>query len=624
MTVDYDPIDHLNVLFSHPSAAVSSIERVSTTLQSHRDDLTTSITSLEASQAWRPDSSLERMQTAQAELASLFQRIEGVRTRAQQTERDITTMTAEIKRLDGTKRNLTLSMTALKRLQMLTTAYEQLRGLARTRQYRECAGLLLAVLQLMKHFNSYRSIEQIAVLSRNVADLQRELLEQVCEDFEMAFAKAEISARRGTLVEACLVADALGDNAKSRIITWYVNTELREYRQVFRGNDEAGNLDNIGRRYAWFKRMLKTHEDEHAVIFPPHWRVNEMLAMAFCDGTREDFKGILEKSMRRADGQKIDVNLLLNCLQETMDFESGLEKRFTSELPRASIDTLSSSDDRTQNFNGSISVAFEPYLSLWVESQDKALAAMIPQYKNGPLVAEDEEFSANGVIPSAIELFQVYKITLSQCAKLSTGERLFDLAKILAKYLEEYAQQVLLGILQKGGAQGPALQDTVLVLNTADFWHTNTNQLEDSIKKRIDTELAAKVDLSSQADAFLGVASAAVQALVQKVESDCEGAWREMKNTNWREMESVGDHSSYVGELLKHINSQAEEILALIVKPQYARAFCDKLVERLAAAYINNIVQCRPISEGGAEQVRIFPCGALLHEAPLTLADAFG
>lgn len=603
--VDYDPIDHLNLLFSHPSAAVSSIDRVSTTLQTHKNDLTASITTLEAAQAWGPDSSLERMQTAQAELAELFQRIEGVRTRALQTERDITTMTAEIKRLDGTKRNLTLSMTALKRLQMLTTAYEQLRGLARTRQYRECAGLLLAVLQLMKHFNSYRSIEQIAVLSRNVADLQRELLEQVCEDFEIAFAKGEISGRRPVLVEACLVADALGDNAKSRLTTWYVNTELREYRQVFRGNDEAGNLDNIGRRYAWFKRMLKTHEDEHAVIFPAHWRVNEMLAMSFCDGTREDFKGILEKSMRRADGHKIDVNLLLNCLQETMDFEQGLEKRFSNELPRASIDTLSSSDDRTQNFNGSISVAFEPYLSLWVESQDKALAAMIPRYKNGPLVAEDEEFSVNAVIPSAIELFHFYKITLSQCAKLSTGERLFDLAKTLAKYLEEYAQQVLLGFLQKGGPQGPPLTDIVLVLNTADFWHTNTVQLEDNIKKRIDLQLAPKIDLSSQADTFLGVASASVQALVQKVEAGCEGAWREMKNTNWREMESVGDHSSYVGELLKHVNAQAEEVLSLIAKQQYARAFCDKLIERLAGAYINNIVQCRPISEGGAEQVCI-------------------
>lgn len=541
------------------------------------------------------------MQSAQAELASLFQRIESVRSRALQTERDITTMTADIKRLDGTKRNLTHSMTALKRLQMLTTAYEQLRGLARTRQYRECAGLLQAVLQLMRHFNSYRSIEQIAVLSRNVNDLQRELLEQVCEDFEIAFAKGEVGARRGVLVEACLVMDALGEHAKSRILTWYVNTELREYRQVFRGNDEAGSLDNIGRRYAWFKRTLKTHEEEHAAIFPPHWRAGEALAAAFCDGTRDDFKGILEKSMRRTDGNKIDVNLLLSCLQETMNFEQSLERRFASE-PRASIDTLSSADDRQQSFNGLISVAFEPYLSLWVESQDKTLAGMIPRYRSQPLLPPDEEFSSQAVIPSAIELFHFYKLTLSQCAKLSTGERLLDLTKTLAKYLDEYAQQVLLTFLQRTN-HGPTVQDIILVLNTADFWHTNTNQLEENIKKRIDPDLASKVDLSSQSDAFMGVASASVLAMVNKVEVDCEGAWREMKNTNWRGMEAVGGQSSYVGELLRSVNAGAAEVLPLIAKPQYARAFCDNLIEHMATAYINNIVQCRPVSEVGAEQV---------------------
>jgi hypothetical protein len=563
---------------------------------------------METAQAYSgPDSSLERMQSAQAELASLFKRIESVRGRALQTERDITTMTADIKRLDGTKRNLTLSMTALKRLQMLTTAYEQLRGLARTRQYRECAGLLLAVIQLMRHFNSYRSIEQIAVLSRNVSELQRELLEQVCEDFEIAFAKGEVAARKNTLVEACLVMDALGDSAKSRLVTWYVNTMLREYRQVFRGNDEAGSLDNIGRRYAWFKRTLKTHEDEHAAIFPPHWRVNELLAMAFCDGTRDDFRGILERSMRRADGGKVDVNLLLSCLQETMDFEQSLEKRFASQ-PRASIDTvssMSSADDRTQSFNGSISVAFEPYLSLWVESQDKALAVMIPKYKTQPLIPEDEEFSPQAVITSAIELFHFYKLTLSQCSKLSTGERLLDLAKILAKYLDEYAQQVLLAILQRGGQQGAPIQEIILVLNTADFWHTNTNQLEENIKKRIDPEMASRVDLSSQSDAFMGVASAAVLAMVHKVELACEGAFREMRNVNWSKMESVSDQSSYVSELIRNVNEQAKEILPLVVKPQYARAFCDNVVEHMASAYIGNVVQCRPVSEVGAEQVSL-------------------
>ncbi|KAI0170087.1 Vps53-like protein [Pestalotiopsis sp. NC0098] len=598
---DYDPVSHLNQIFSHPST-VHSVSRVSGTLRSHQDELSQQVSALEQAQAYGPDSSLERMQSAQAELAGLFKKIETVRSRAIQTEQNITSMTADIKRLDGTKRNLTLSMTALKRLQMLTTAYEQLRGLAKTRQYRECASLLAAVLQLMRHFNSYRSIEQIATLSRGVSDLQRELLEQVCEDFEMAFAKDEIGARRPTLAEACGVMDALGDNARSRLVTWYVNTELREYRQVFRGNDEAGSLDNIGRRYAWFKRMMKGYEEEHAAIFPPHWMVGEMLAMAFCDGTRDDFKGILERSMRRVDGAKIDVNLLLSCLQETMDFEQSLERKF-ADKPRASIDTLSSADERMQNFNGSISVAFEPYLSLWVESQDKALAVMIPRYKTQPLIPPDEEFSPQAVIGSAIELFHFYKVTLSQCAKLSTGERLLDLTKTFSRYLDEYAQQVLLAILQRNGPMAASLEDIVLVINTADFWHTNTGQLEDSIKKRIDPELGAKVDLSSQADAFLGVASAAVMTLVNRVESDCEGAWREMKNTNWSKMESVGDQSSYVGELLQHVNAKAEEILHVLVKQQYARAFADNLVEHLAGTYIANIVQCRPVSEVGAEQM---------------------
>jgi vacuolar protein sorting-associated protein 53 len=605
-TAYYDPVAHLNLIFSHPST-VASVGRVSTNLRRRQDAVSSEISDLEQAQAYGPDTSLERMQSAQAELAGLFRKIETVRSRAIQTEQNITSMTADIKRLDGTKRNLTLSMTALKRLQMLTTAYEQLRGLARTRQYRECAGLLAAVLQLMRHFNSYRSIEQIATLSRGVSELQRELLEQVCEDFEMAFAKGEIGSRNAVLVEACGVMDALGDSARSRLVTWYVNTELREYRQVFRGNDEAGNLDNIGRRYAWFKRTMKGYEDEHAQIFPPHWKVGELLAMAFCDGTRDDFKGILERSMRRIDGPKIDVNLLLSCLQETMDFEQGLERKFL-DRPRASIDTISSADERVQNFNGSISVAFEPYLSLWVESQDKTLAVMIPRYKAQPLIPPDEEFSTQAVIGSAIELFHFYKVTLSQCAKLSTGDRLLELTKTFSKYLDEYAQQVLLSILQRPGQMGGAsVQDVVLVLNTADFWHTNTGQLEDSIKKRIDPELAQKVDLSSQADSFLGVASACVMAMVGKVEVDCEGAWREMKNTNWSKMDSVGDQSSYVGELLKHVNSKAEEILALIVKPQYARAFADKLVEHLATTYISNIVQCRPVSEVGAEQVSLWP-----------------
>ncbi|KZF26000.1 hypothetical protein L228DRAFT_251880 [Xylona heveae TC161] len=601
-TADYDPIEHLNAIFSHPST-LSSVATVSDSLQTYQNGLDIDIAKLVAKQSSSDADSVRRIQEAKAELAELFSKIDGVRERAIQTEQTITQMTADIKRLDGTKRNLTLSMTALKRLQMLTTAYEQLRGLSRSRQYGDCAQLLQAVLQLMTHFKSYRSIDQIATLSRHVADLQRELLEQICEDFEITFAKGQIAQRRGMLAEGCLVMDSLGEHARSRLITWYCNTQLREYRQVFRGSDEAGSLDNISRRYSWFRRMMKTYDEEHAMIFPSSWRVNEVLANAFCEGTREDFKSILSRAMRRTDGQNLDVNLLLSCLQETLDFEHNLERRFATGS-RVSIDSLSSKDERTPVFGQAISEAFEPYLSVWIESQDKQLATMIPKYRQQPIRPADEEFSSQLVAPSSTELFSFYRHSLAQCAKLSTGSRLIELSHVFAKYLDQYSQQVLLHFLgDSQGGRGPFLEDAILVLNTADYCYATCTQLEEKIKSRVDEQLKSKVDLQSQADAFMGIVSAAIRALVRRVEVGCEPSWREMRNLPWGKMESVGDQSPYVSELLGHVKIGTTEVLKLIHKSQYTRAFCDNLVESLTNTYIINVVQCRPITEVGAEQM---------------------
>ena len=129
---------------------------------------------------------------------------------------------------------------------------------------------------------------------------------------------------------------------------------------------------------------MKTYDVEHAAIFPAYWRVNEMLANSYCEGTREDFKGILQRSVRRGDGQTLDVDLLLSCLQETLDFEHSLERRFSTES-RSSMDTIVSKDERPHGFSQAISEAFEPYMSLWVESQDKQLATLIPKYRQQPL-----------------------------------------------------------------------------------------------------------------------------------------------------------------------------------------------------------------------------------------------
>lgn len=603
---DYDPIDHLNAIFSHPST-LSSVSQISNALHTYEDELDLDIGTRVEEQVTSNAESVERIQTAKADLSELFKKIDDVRERALKTEQAITDMTSDIKQLDNAKKNLTLSMTALKRLQMLTTAYDQLQALSRSRQYGECAQLLQAVIQLMAHFKSYRSIDQIAILSRNVADIQHDLLEQVCEDFEIAFAKGEVAQKRDMLAEACLVADALGEHARSRLVTWYCNTQLREYRQVFRNNEEAGSLDNISRRYSWFRRILKIYDEENATIFPPSWRVNEILANVFCEGTRDDYKGILARSVR--SGQTIDVNLLLSCLQETLDFEHSLERRFAPPS-RPSTDTFTSTE--TPAFSQSISEAFEPYLSVWVEAQDKQLAALLPKYRQQPLKPPDEEFNSHTVISSSTELFTFYRHSLQQCAKLSTGGSLAELAKVFAKYLDQYAQQVLLNYISERPSghtpsNVPSIEDLISVLNTADYCYTTCNQLEEKIKGRLDESFKQTVDLQSQADSFMGIASAAVRGLVRQVEVGLEPCWREMRNTPWSKIEAVSDQSSYVGELLTRTKEKASSILELLHKQQYARAFSDHLVELTSSLFISNVFQCRPIAETGAEQVFFSP-----------------
>ena len=573
-------------------------------LQDYQDDLDDEIDALEEDRTESHAECLQRMETSKAELAELFERIDSLRERAMRTERNITEMTADIKQLDNTKKNLTLSMTALKRLQMLTTAYEQLRALIKTRQYRECAQLLQAVIQLMAHFRSHRSIDQIAALSRNVSDLQRELLEQVCEDFELTFSKDEVGQKRGMLHEACLVIDALGDGARNRLVTWYCNTELRQYRQIFKGDQEAGSLDNIDRRYSWFRKTLKVYDDEHAAIFPQYWRVGEELAKTFASNTRDDYRGILSRTTR--SGQHLDVKLLLSCLQQTLDFEHALERKLGT-TSRTSIDTIGSGSD-TPIFREPISDAFEPYLSLWVEAQEKDLSNLIPQYKLRPPKPPDEDFSSQQVISSSTELFNFYRLSLAQCAKLSTGDPLLELSKVFGKYLDQYAQQVLLFYISEKPSGGtpsriPSVEDVVLVLNTADYCYNTTNSMEEKIKSRVDDNLRINVDLQSQADAFMGIASAAVRGLVRRVEVDLEPIWREMRNMAWGKIDTCENHSAYIPGLQHRIKDRSSEILGMLHKQQYARAFADNLVELLASNYIANIVQCKPITESGAEQM---------------------
>lgn len=62
----------------------------------------------------------KKINALQLELEDLFQNVEHVRLKAENADGVMGGLTGGIRRLDGGKKNLTMSMTALKRLQMLS------------------------------------------------------------------------------------------------------------------------------------------------------------------------------------------------------------------------------------------------------------------------------------------------------------------------------------------------------------------------------------------------------------------------------------------------------------------------------------------------------------------------
>jgi len=111
----------------------------------------------------------------------------------------------------------------------------------------------------------------------------------------------------------------------------YVGSELKEYRRVFKPSDEAGGLDNVGRRFAWFKRVLSRHEAEmendkdDKRVFPDDWKVGWAMFAKFSEITWEDLTVVMSKA-----APTLTVQQLLDTLQPTMEFETFISRKYSA------------------------------------------------------------------------------------------------------------------------------------------------------------------------------------------------------------------------------------------------------------------------------------------------------
>ncbi|GJE92731.1 vacuolar protein sorting-associated protein 53 -like protein [Phanerochaete sordida] len=609
----FSPIGVLNEFFP-TEASLSKLETVQTQLVQTEQELQHEISLLQ--EDLRKEQDPNRMQAIQEMISELLGQMSRIREKATESEAVVRNITKEIQVLDLAKRNLILSMTTMKRLQSLVNALGQLEEQMKENRYAEIAQTLAAVKQITASFKQYNSLHRMNQITRRVHDMQNELRAKIDADWDKFYAQDPAKpVKPSTMAAACRVVDVLGPDVRAAFIERYVALELKEYRRIFKASDEAGQMDNVTNRFGWCRRLLQAHETETGRVFPGDWQVGWHLTAKFIEITRDDMTTLLSKA-----GSGLSVKLLLDTLQEVLDFEASIVKKFATPL----VDILKVTQPITGSRpNKPISAAFEPHMSVFISAQDKALSDMLSKYR-GPKSRTSLEASAPegddsepraSVFPSSTELFYFYAQILEQCANLFTGQPLYDLAQLQKKWLKIYAEEVLVASLKRPASfvrrsietrlDMNELKNACVLINTADYCHQTALELEEKIREKVSDTYKEKISFQEECDLFVSAVSAAILAILKELEGACEPAFTAMSRMSWSTLNLVSGNSPYVDDLIKAIENVVDVVKPMIDQKKYLRNFFDKAAGLLVTKFTNALVRSRPLKEIGAEQLLI-------------------
>ncbi|CAE6462500.1 unnamed protein product [Rhizoctonia solani] len=594
----FDAITSLNELFPD-EASLARASEIQEKLHHDVAQIQTEIDSLRAE--LRKDQEPARMQLIQELIAELLAQMSRIREKATESEAIVRDITKDIQILDLAKRNLALSVTALKRFQMLVNALGQLESMVKEKQYKEIAQTLGAVKEISLFFKPYSSVERISIATRRLQELQGSVRASVERDFDDFFLQdPSRPIKQSTISEACLVVDVLGDDVRNAILDRYASLELKEYRRIFRNTDEvptslalppsrlthlqAGQLDNLARRFAYFRRVLQAHDTERARAFPQHWKVGEHLTACFASATRGDLvvgldaaaekasalgggpkKGLalgslsrkVEEPENKAGVPVLTVSLLVESLAQTREFESAMAKKFGVSfkelvervpLPGGTGQTLSS--------------AFGKHMSVFVDAQDKLISDLVASHR-GPnarssldasTASPDPDTPAPTLLPSSTELFFAIGTGMDECLKLG-GEGVMKLmCAMYKKWLKVYAGECqLLG------------NDITLIK-----W-----QLEEKIKDKITEEEGqgeeGEFSMAEEQELFVSVISTCLNLLLRELDNTVDQSFQTLLKSNWGAIETVTGPSIWVEELGTATASVSQVIHDKIEPKKYAR-----------------------------------------------------
>lgn len=640
----FNAVEYINRQFPHESSLSGLddfVQKLKTRQKQNDEDIRLAIRR-QAATGRRARADLDEAKSAVREL---FERIKGIKAKAEQSEELVSDVCRDIKSLDIAKRNLTLTVTALKRLVMLVTALEQLKTFGSCRRYEEASRLIHAVDELSGHFQELSHVNRVADLLEKKCAIVQNLKEQLLEDYSSILggpSHHEMPEDWG--VYAALCVDALGPSMRREVVTQFCLGVLEEYKDIFQPPKDSSKLETAERRFAWLDRTLHKYEEKYASMFPEAWRIPCSLCEHFCHVTRQHLVELLSSSHHA-----VDAELMVRVLRKSIDYENKLARKYPVDdktaaagpsdisglpggtaglglkypdvlgqtAPQKKQPTAEAEDAQfAPRFKGIISECFDAYLSTWVQHEERQLVDVLDgatksntdkvtkQYDEAH-EDEDGQGGSGCLFASAPSVFAAMKVSMNKCSGFSTHNTLFDVFKVFQKIMAQYVDKLGKRLPDKIAVplDASAVETACCVIGTAEYCDETLPVFAEQLARVISADFVERVTFSHEQELLGTLMHRANQVLVQSVSCSLDEAFASMRRTNWETFsQEVGDHSAYVGDISERLSKQFVPVAANLSKIHY-RFFCDKFVQAFVKRYLEELFKCKKISEQGAQQL---------------------
>ncbi|AQZ12982.1 VPS53 (YJL029C) [Zygosaccharomyces parabailii] len=582
-SIDYDPFEDITSTLSAKDS-LGEIDQLICATRQYKLQLTAEIEQTEKAKL----DATENVTETKFDFDKVFREIDETKHFSSTTQSTISQLTEGISHLDNAKRNLTQCMTLFQNLKILTDSYFQCKELIRRNAYKEMASSYKIMCSLAENtFKPHKSVDDINKLLASISRLKAETFDKIKHSYSRVLSgkAAESEALEAELREgACDILDS-DSSDRAQIIDICLKKLLSEIGEIFRVDDEAGSLENLSRRYIFFKKILNSFNSKYARYFLPEWQMSLKLTSAFYKMTAKDLEILLKKEFQ---DKNASIDLFMGALQATLDFEKYIDVRFSNKMQETKL-----------------SVYFEPYLSLWVSHQDKMMNDKLLSYMgSGDL---STTLGDSLVVPSSADLFRTYRTVLTQTFELIENNTnngiLVALANFFTKWLIAYSNRILKPLVLPDNEEiqnkEEAIKYTVTMINTVDYCSVTVGQLEDKLAELSPDPEKISQNFAAVKDSYDGLLAKGNSILLHRILAlDLAFVAREFNNIDWARV-VVENYSRYMVTLKEilcfNTNSDQKSTLQLILsqfnRDVYSWNFLDKVIDLITQDFTGYIIR---------------------------------